>query len=256
MYQIIFYMNVRSRSVLTLVRPERDGDFVEPADKPGNTRTAAEKSSAHRDLSLSAQAPAQTSYIRLACADQLHQTNQCRQACADKLHQTSLRRRATGDCRLTVVHVRSVGERLCLPPEVDGFLLLLLEDQTAQVGLDLKMQQKPRRTGGQRSRSPPRPSELGGGHKPSAAPAPAASPPPLSGLQTRPPPAASSSSSRSLWGEGRWCQSGFGSARGGPRVSVCCYPWRPARGGRASTRSRSWRACWGRGAEQRGTWRP
>lgn len=37
----------------------------------------------------------------------------------------------------TGVHVRSVGQRLRLPPEVDGLLLLLLQDEAAQVGLDL-----------------------------------------------------------------------------------------------------------------------
>lgn len=37
----------------------------------------------------------------------------------------------------TGVHVRSVGQRLRLPPEVHGLLLLLLQDEPAQVGLDL-----------------------------------------------------------------------------------------------------------------------
>lgn len=42
--------------------------------------------------------------------------------------------------RLTGVHVRSVGQRLGLPPKTDGFLLLLLlllQDEPTQVGLDL-----------------------------------------------------------------------------------------------------------------------
>lgn len=43
---------------------------------------------------------------------------------------------------LTGVHVRPVGQRLCLPPEVHGFVLLLLEDQTAQVGLDLRSEER------------------------------------------------------------------------------------------------------------------
>lgn len=37
----------------------------------------------------------------------------------------------------TGVHVRSVGQRLRLPPEMNGLLLLLLQDEPAQVGLDL-----------------------------------------------------------------------------------------------------------------------
>lgn len=38
------------------------------------------------------------------------------------------------------MHVRSVGQRLGLPPKTDGFLLLLLlllQDEPSQVGLDL-----------------------------------------------------------------------------------------------------------------------
>lgn len=38
---------------------------------------------------------------------------------------------------LTGVHVRSVRQRLGLPPKTHGFLLLLLQDEAAQVGLDL-----------------------------------------------------------------------------------------------------------------------
>lgn len=39
--------------------------------------------------------------------------------------------------RPTGVHVCSVRQRLGLPPITDGFLLLLLQDEPAQVGLDL-----------------------------------------------------------------------------------------------------------------------
>lgn len=38
---------------------------------------------------------------------------------------------------LTGVHVCSVGQWLCLPPIVNGLFLLLLQDETTQVGLDL-----------------------------------------------------------------------------------------------------------------------
>lgn len=41
--------------------------------------------------------------------------------------------------RLTGVHVCSVRQRLGLPPITDSFLLLLLQDEPAQVGLDLRV---------------------------------------------------------------------------------------------------------------------
>lgn len=95
----------KPESVLTLVRAERDGDFEEPADKPGKEKTRTERSSAHKD-----------------CRHRLTPSDEC--------------------FRLTAVHVRPVRKGLCLPPEVDSFFLLLLQDQAAQVGLDLKMQQQ------------------------------------------------------------------------------------------------------------------
>lgn len=41
------------------------------------------------------------------------------------------------------MHVCSVGQRLRLPPKTDSLLLLLLQDETAQVGLDLEPPQTP-----------------------------------------------------------------------------------------------------------------
>lgn len=101
---------------------------------------------------------------------------------------------------LTGVHVCSVGQWLCLPPEMNGLLLLLLlllQDEATQVGLDLDPPQTPE----PESVSTPgyyRECFLLFTHKPFPALAPAASWPRPSGLQTRLPPAASSSSTRSL----------------------------------------------------------
>lgn len=102
--------------------------------------------------------------------------------------------------RLTGVHVRSVGQRLGLPPKTDGFLLLLLlllQDEPTQVGLDLGVNTVSRHTAsvgfGRRRHVFARRA-----HQPFPAPAPAASWPRPSGLQTRLPPPASSSSTLSL----------------------------------------------------------
>lgn len=96
--------------------------------------------------------------------------------------------------------MRPVGQRLGLPPKTDGFLLLLLlllQDEPTQVGLDLGVNTVSRHTAsvgfGRRRRVFARRA-----HQPFPAPAPAASWPRPSGLQTRLPPPASSSSTLSL----------------------------------------------------------
>lgn len=55
----------------------------------------------------------------------------------DKLVLKQKERKWGGALSPTGVHVRSVGQRLRLPPEMNGLLLLLLQDEPAQVGLDL-----------------------------------------------------------------------------------------------------------------------
>ena len=115
--------------------------------------------------------------------------------------------------RLTAVHVSSVGQRLRLPPEVNGFLLLLLQDQTAQVGLYLESPKTEEMQSCLTSRfklcgtitksAYDWVQHVGGDQvladRPSPVPAPAAFWLPLSDLQTRLPLAAPSSfSTRSL----------------------------------------------------------
>lgn len=96
------------------------------------------------------------------------------------------------------MHVCSVGQRLRLPPEMNGFLFLLLQDQTAQVGLDLDLSTETQTQERQTVSEICLMNSKSKHHEPSPAPAPAASWPLLSGPRTHPPPAASSSSTRSL----------------------------------------------------------
>lgn len=112
--------------------------------------------------------------------------------------------------RLTGVHVCSVRQRLGLPPVTDSFLLLLLQDESAKVGLDLRVKTVSHYGALVLVHFSFRSQVFKGKgkfflffvflvlHQPFPAPAPAASWPHLSGLQTRPPPPASSSSTRSL----------------------------------------------------------